>query len=72
MSSEATPGIRAPAWVAGLAVGETIAYNEPNTRMIGYMRRRYGDGSKRTDLLEWFGGGEGGWSMVEGTCDFAA
>ena len=36
------------------------------------MRRRYGDGSKRTDLLKEFGGGEGGWGIVEGARDFAA
>ena len=35
MSSEVTPGARAPAWVAELAVGETVAYNEPNVRTIG-------------------------------------
>ena len=35
MSSEATPGVRALAWVAELAVGETVAYNEPDVRTIG-------------------------------------
>jgi hypothetical protein len=43
LSSEANPGVRAPAWLADLAGGERVEYNDPRARIVGYMRRRYGD-----------------------------